>query len=333
MGRSCQRRIPPHGKPPSLSGGWTSWLAGRWSTGPAGRGSFERGGSELPGWSSRRPTRFVAWGWPLLGLALTLVLAGCTAPRAPTSLQIDDSVRAVAQDSRVRYIVLHYTSANTDTSLALLSKGKVSSHYLITDAPRPTVYRLVDENRAAWHAGESRWFNQVSLNPVSIGIELVNQGRTDLPQGQVRWEPYSENQIQALVLLLKDLVARHDVRAENIVGHSDIAPQRKTDPGPLFPWKALAQAGIGRWYDEARAATHWVALQQQGVPEIAWFQRQLNLLGYACPQTGKLDRETKNVLAAFQMHYRPHDYQGKPDAETAAIMMALLEPRHQTPAQ
>ncbi|MVW71911.1 MULTISPECIES: N-acetylmuramoyl-L-alanine amidase [unclassified Bordetella] len=267
--------------------------------------------------------------WPaLLCASLTLALAGCAAPRAPTSLRIDDSIRAVSQDSRVRYIVLHYTSANNEVSLRLLSQGNVSSHYLITDTPRPQVYRLVDESRTAWHAGESRWFKQVSVNPVSIGIELVNQGRTDLPQGQATWEPYSENQIQALILLLKDLIARHGVKPENIVGHSDIAPQRKTDPGPLFPWKRLAQAGIGRWYDEARAATYWVSLQQQGVPDIAWFQRQLELLGYACPQTGKLDRETKNVLAAFQMHYRPHDYQGKPDAETAAIMMALLEPRN-----
>jgi N-acetylmuramoyl-L-alanine amidase len=269
----------------------------------------------------------------LLSLTLMLALAGCAAPRAPTSLQIDDSIRSVGQDSRVRYIVLHYTSTNTEVSLRLLSQGKVSSHFLITDTPRPHVYRLVDESRTAWHAGESRWFQQVSLNPVSIGIELVNQGRTDLPQGQVMWEPYSENQIQALILLLKDLIARHQVRPENIVGHSDIAPQRKTDPGPLFPWKQLAQAGIGRWHDEARAATYWVQLQQQALPDMLWFQQQLNRLGYACPQTGKLDRETKNVLAAFQMHYRPQDYQGKPDAETAAIMKALLEPRHDTPAQ
>lgn len=270
---------------------------------------------------------------PLLSAALMLALAGCGAPRAPASLHIDDSIRAVSQDSRVRYIVLHYTSASNEVSLNLLSQGKVSSHYLITDAPRPQVYRLVDETRTAWHAGESRWFKQVSLNPVSIGIELVNQGRTDLPQGQAMWEPYSENQIQALVLLLKDLIARHDVRPENIVGHSDIAPQRKTDPGPLFPWKRLAQAGIGRWYDEATAATYWVKLQQEGVPDIFWFQQQLARLGYACPQTGQLDRETKNVLAAFQMHYRPLDYQGKPDAETAAIILALLEPRQDTPTQ
>lgn len=262
----------------------------------------------------------------LLWAAAVLALAGCAGPQAvPTSLDIDDSIKAVSHDSRVRYIVLHYTSTDTKESLKLLAQGRVSTHYLITDDARPRVYRLVEETQSAWHAGESRWYNQVSLNPVSIGIELVNIGRTDLAHGQVSWEPYSKSQIQTLILLLKDLTKRYGIRAENVVGHSDIAPQRKTDPGPLFPWKQLAEAGIGRWYNEAQAATNWVTLQRQGTPDVAWFQERLAKLGYACPQHGQLDRETQNVLSAFQMHYRPSNYNGKPDAETGAIIMALLE--------
>ena len=258
--------------------------------------------------------------------AIAFVLAGCAGTHHPTSsLVIDDSIKAVSQDTRVRYIVLHYTSADLATSLKILSTGRVSAHYLVTDDARPHVYRLVDETRNAWHAGASRWYQQVSLNPVSIGIEIVNPGRSDDGNGQHHWAPYTEPQIQTLITLLKELIARHDIRPENIVGHSDIAPQRKIDPGPLFPWKQLAAAGIGRWYDEARAATHWVTLQRQGVPDTAWFQRRLTQLGYACPQHGDMDRETQNVLAAFQMHYRPGNHDGKPDAETAAIMMALLE--------
>lgn len=260
--------------------------------------------------------------------AAAWALAGCVStPAPPTTLKVDDSIKSVGHDSRVRYLVLHYTSANAETSLKLLSQGKVSSHYLITDDLRPHVYRLVDENRAAWHAGESRWFNQVSVNPGSIGIEIVNGGRIDGARGRTTWAPYAEPQIQTLILLMQELIARHDIRPENIVGHSDIAPQRKTDPGPLFPWRQLAQAGIGRWYNEAQAATHWVALQQQGTPKIAWFQDALTRLGYTSPQHGKLDRATRNVIAAFQMHYRPDRYDGEPDSETAAIMMALLEPR------
>src|SRR3546814_11056355 len=91
---------------------------------------------------------------------------------------------------------------------------------------------------------------------MSIGIELVNAGRADHAHGAPGWQPYPDAQIQALVLLLRDLIARHHVHPENIVGHSDIAPQRKTDPGPPFPWKQLADAGIGRWYDEAQAAAN-----------------------------------------------------------------------------
>ena len=266
--------------------------------------------------------------WAML-TAATLILAGCAGTQQPPSaLRIDDSIKAVSHDSRIRYIVLHYTSADAATSLKLLSRGQVSTHYLITNDASPDVYRLVDETQSAWHAGDSRWYKQVSLNATSIGVELVNAGRIDLPHGQTRWEPYAESQIQTLIVLVKDLITRYGIRAENIVGHSDIAPQRKTDPGPLFPWKRLAEAGIGRWYNEAQAATNWVTLQRKGTPDVAWFQDRLTRLGYASPQHGQLDRETRNVLAAFQMHYRPSNYDGKPDAETAAIMMALLEPPH-----
>lgn len=268
-----------------------------------------------------RPLRHAA---ALAAAGAALALGGCASgPPGLPRLHIDDSITAVSQDSRVRYIVLHYTSAEAPVSLKLLSQGGVSAHYLITDDARPRVYRLVDETRSAWHAGESRWYEQAWLNPMSIGIELVNTGRADHAHGAPDWQPYPDAQIQALVLLLRDLIARHHVHPENVVGHSDIAPQRKTDPGPLFPWKRLADAGIGRWYDEAQAAANWVALQRQGLPDIAWFQHQLARLGYACPQHGKLDRATRNVIAAFQMHYRPAVYDGQPDAETAAIMMAL----------
>ncbi|MCD0503756.1 N-acetylmuramoyl-L-alanine amidase [Bordetella petrii] len=256
-------------------------------------------------------------------LALAMALGGCASRQEPPRLHIDDSITATGQDSRVRYVVLHYTSTTLEHSLKLLSRGNVSSHYLITDQASPRVYRLVDETRNAWHAGASSWYRQVSLNPVSIGIELVNGGRDDHAPGGTGWQPYSQAQIQSLILLLQDVLARHGIAPENVVGHSDIAPQRKTDPGPLFPWKQLADAGIGRWFDEAQAAANWVGLQRQGVPEVAWFQRQLAQLGYACPQHGKLDRATRNVIAAFQMHYRPSNYDGQPDAETAAIMMAL----------
>ncbi|MDQ6214677.1 N-acetylmuramoyl-L-alanine amidase [Achromobacter insolitus] len=249
------------------------------------------------------------------------ILAGCAA-RGPAGLDLDTSVTAVSQASRVRSIVLHYTSVDDARSMELLSKGKVSAHYLVNEAGR--VYRLVDENRAAWHAGASSWYGNIAMNSTSIGIEIVNPGWTEGTDGKPVWHPYDERQLRALTLLLRDIAQRHGIAPENVVGHSDIAPQRKVDPGPLFPWKMLAEAGIGRWYDESGAAAHLARLQVQGIPDVAWFQKQLARLGYACPQDGTLDPATIGALAAFQMHYRPALYDGQPDAETAAIMLAML---------
>ncbi|MBB1628996.1 N-acetylmuramoyl-L-alanine amidase [Achromobacter sp. UMC71] len=254
-------------------------------------------------------------------LLAAAALAGC-AHRGPAGLDLDTSVTAVSQSSRVRFVVLHYTSADDALSMRLLSQGKVSAHYLINTSGR--TYRLVDETRAAWHAGESSWFGLNAMNSTSVGIEIVNLGWTDGDDGKPQWHAYGDKQIRALTLLLRDVIQRNGIAPENVVGHSDIAPQRKVDPGPLFPWKQLAAAGIGRWYDEAGAASHLARLQIQGTPDAAWFQQQLQRLGYACPQNGTLDRATINVLAAFQMHYRPARHDGQPDAETAAIMLAML---------
>ncbi|WP_459617685.1 N-acetylmuramoyl-L-alanine amidase [Bordetella sp. 2513F-2] len=252
--------------------------------------------------------------------ALAAMLAACA---GGPGLRIDTSVEALSQSSRVRQVVLHYTSAESARSLALLSRGEVSSHYLVTDASEPRVYRLVPEERSAWHAGVSAWQGQPSLNATSIGIEVVNPGWTAGPDGTRLWHPYTPAQRRVLIQLLQDIIRRHDIAPENIVGHSDVAPQRKLDPGPLFPWRELAQAGIGRWYDEAGAAAHLARLQAGPLPDVAWYQRQLQRLGYECPQHGTLDRATRNVLAAFQMHYRPARHDGEPDAETAAIMLAM----------
>ncbi|MGB3287746.1 MAG: N-acetylmuramoyl-L-alanine amidase [Burkholderiaceae bacterium] len=260
----------------------------------------------------------------MLGLAARMAaclalaaLAACSSTRQG-GLDIDRSVQAKSQNSRVDFVVLHYTSASNEASLKILSQRNVSSHYLITDEPRPRVYLLVDENRRAWHAGVSQWYGRTDMNSGSIGIEIVNQGR----QGDA-WEPYSPAQIRVLTILLKDIVARHQIKALNIVGHSDIAPQRKIDPGPLFPWRELARQGLGRWYDENRMPAYRDEFQRLGTPDIVWVQKELRRVGYDAPSSGMLDKATRNVLAAFQMHYRPELYDGNPDAETLAILKAL----------
>lgn len=249
-------------------------------------------------------------------VALLLLLAGCT-----SGPEIDTRYSAVAQDSRAQFIVLHYTSTDFEHSLELLSRGEVSSHYLIDRAPAK-IYRLVDENRRAWHAGESEWQGRTWLNSSSIGIELVNPGYEQTADGRRLWYPYPEPQIDALILLLKDIMQRHGLKPGAIVGHSDIAAQRKVDPGPLFPWKRLADAGLLPWPDARLVAAHREVFSR-ALPATEWFQTQLAQQGYRVPRHGMLDEETRNVIAAFQMKYRPARFDGMPDAETAAILAAL----------
>jgi N-acetylmuramoyl-L-alanine amidase len=254
----------------------------------------------------------------VLCFALCLaLLAGCA--RGP---RIDSQYTAVGQSSRVQYIILHYTSTDMARSLRLLTEGEVSSHYLIGDAP-PTIYRLVDEDRRAWHAGKSQWQGRTWLNGTSIGIELVNQGYAEGPDGRT-WQAYPPEQIDALIALLKDIMQRHQLAPGSIIGHSDVAPQRKVDPGPLFPWKRLAEAGLLPW-PEAQAVARQQALFASSLPSVTWFQAQLARQGYEVPSHGELDKATRNVLAAFQMKYRPLRYDGEPDAETAALLLLLNE--------
>ncbi len=248
---------------------------------------------------------------------MLLLLAGCASgPR------IDTSYSSTGHDSRAQFIILHYTSTDLPRSLQLLSGRDVSSHYLIGESPA-TIYQLVDENRRAWHAGKSEWNGRTWLNATSIGIELVNRGYVESADGRRLWYPYSEEQIDALVVLLKDIMARHDLKPGAIIGHSDIAPQRKVDPGPLFPWKRLAKEGLLPWPDADAVAAERMRYASAGLPTITWFQNALAAQGYRVPRHGYLDDETRNVIAAFQMKYRPARFDGEPDAETAAMLQVL----------
>lgn len=255
----------------------------------------------------------------LLALLIAL-LSGCVS----TGPQIDHSYQARSHSSRVRFIVLHYTVSDLPTSLKTLTQQDVSSHYLLTDTPSPLFYALVDESRQAGHAGVSSWKTYTHINNSSIGIEIVNPGYRDTPEGRI-WYPYPAAQIDQLILLLRKIVARHGILPENILGHSDIAPQRKLDPGPMFPWLRLGAAGLIPWPDANRVAGRR-AVYEHCVPQPAWFQQQLARHGYAVPQTGEFDPATRNVLIAFQMKYRPSNFDGVPDAETAAILDVLTTP-------
>jgi N-acetylmuramoyl-L-alanine amidase len=251
---------------------------------------------------------------------------------------VDDSHPAVSTDSRVKYLIIHYTDGSFETALAQLTKGPVSAHYLIpqlqgTEGSKPVVLQLAPEERRAWHAGVSYWRGRTNINDSSIGIEIVNRG----PGGEAEephdatwqpsaWQSYPAAQIAAVKKLALDIIARHHIKPDAVLGHSDIAPSRKLDPGPLFPWKELADAGIGAWPDAATVSRYLAGRDpHEAVTNIALLQAQLRQYGYDAPLTGQLDPGTVQILRAFQMHFRPSDYSGAADAQTQAILQALLE--------
>lgn len=254
--------------------------------------------------------------WLALTTVLTALLTGCA------GLNIDDrSYRAVGQDSRAQFLILHYTALNNEQSIQVLTQQKVSSHYLVTDEPTPRILRLVDENRRAWHAGVSAWAGHTMLNGNSIGIEIVNAGNG---ADSAVFVPYPEAQVQTVLALVEDIVRRHEIRPDRVLGHSDIAPQRKVDPGPAFPWKRLAERGLVAWPDAGKTAA-FQARHGTAVPPVLWFQKALARLGFLVYDHGDLDENTRKVLSAFQMKYRPSRWDGQPDAETAALLSALSD--------
>jgi N-acetylmuramoyl-L-alanine amidase len=253
------------------------------------------------------------------GLVLFAVaaLVGCTAAPA-----IDTRYHAVSQDSRVQFIVLHYTEIDFAHSLHRLTQEEVSSHYLINDDP-PTIYGLVDESQRAWHAGPSYWEGYTHLNSSSIGIEIVNLGNGGDPNAS--YAEYPEPQIKQVIELVRDVERRHGVRPDRVLGHSDIQPLSKQDPGPRFPWYELARAGLVVWPD-LQAVEAARARFGQEVPAVLWFQQHLAAHGFDVPQNGQLDEVTRSSLSAFQMKYRPARYDGLPDVETAALLEVCTRP-------
>ncbi|WP_428103157.1 N-acetylmuramoyl-L-alanine amidase [Candidatus Rariloculus sp.] len=270
-------------------------------------------------------------------MAASCTLAACS------PLRFVD-VESETQSSRIDYLVIHFTSADYAESMRVLTQRTerpVSSHYLVPERGDPTyprqrlrVHRLVDENRRAWHAGQSYWRGEEALNGSSIGIEIVNQSgcmATDpgsepgTPQDRCQFHDFDAEQIDLVIELALDILDRHPrIDPVDVVGHADIASNRRLDPGPTFPWRTLYENGIGAWYDDETVAGYRERFEAEQ-PDLVLLQRGLNAYGYDIEDTGEYDRQTRVVLRAFQMHFRPSDWSAQPDAETAAIVFALLE--------
>ena len=244
-------------------------------------------------------------------------------------LVIDKSHSSPNYNQRIFSLVLHYTAAEFENSLKILTdpKTQLSAHYLVPEESmdgQRKIFQLVKEEERAWHAGFSRWQKRTNLNDTSIGIEIVNLGYTDDKKGKRTWYPFSDYQIESVIELAKIIVERYNIPATHVIGHSDIAPGRKVDPGPLFPWKKLYENGIGAWFDEG-AVKKERALNCYHEINIEKLQKNLLTYGYGIEITGKLDEETITILQAFQMHFRPSDFSGNPDSETSAILENLIQ--------
>ena len=215
-------------------------------------------------------------------------------------------------------LVLHYTGMKTGPeALDRLRdpEAKVSSHYMVEEDGR--IFRLVPEERRAWHAGVSYWKGARNINGVSIGVEIVNPGH------EFGYRPFPDAQIAALIALIGEIRGRWRIGDDRIVGHSDVAPERKDDPGELFPWKRIAEAGHGLWADAPPAPGEPLAEGAEGVGVFA-LQAGFTRLGYDLPPSGKFDAATKAVVVAFQQHWRQDKVDGVADGKTRAQLMALL---------
>lgn len=237
---------------------------------------------------------------------------------------------AVAQNFRQKYLILHYTVLPEDKSVTVLTQQSVSAHYLVNNLGDNEIYQLVDENKRAYHAGVSAWRTDKNLNDTSIGIEIVNMGYKADAAGIKTFEPFSDDQVKKVAALAKDIVTRYQIPATNVLAHSDIAPTRKQDPGPLFPWKKLYdEYQIGMWYDEAAKQSFYdLALvdfsTRYNEPSFIFLiQTAMQKFGYGLDVNGKWDDGTKKTIEAFQYHFRPQKYDGIMDVETWAILQAL----------
>jgi len=217
---------------------------------------------------------------------------------------------------KIKFIVIHYTGMQSERLCIrrLIKKSsKVSTHYLITR--KGSITRMVDEKKTAWHAGKSKWKNLINLNSQSIGIELVNKGH------QFGYENFSNKQITNLILLCKSLVKKYKIKNQNIVGHSDIAPLRKKDPGEKFPWHLLSKKKIGYWYNTSKVNLKNKDLSKSDLRNF--FFNNLYKIGYRYFDKKKSSKNDSKIVKTFQRRFRQNKVNGIIDQKCLQISYYL----------
>ncbi|WDD88588.1 N-acetylmuramoyl-L-alanine amidase [Fusobacterium nucleatum] len=244
--------------------------------------------------------------------------------------QVDSSTYiSRGKEERIKFIILHYTALDNVGSIRELTGG-VSAHFLVLDEDDNKIYNLVPLEQRAWHAGVSAFRGRTNINDTSVGIEIVNDGiakeyRSD-PNPYHPYDHYVDYkpiQIEKVAQIIKYVAEKYNIPARNIVAHSDIAPSRKKDPGAKFPWKELYDKyNIGAWYDEADKQ-EFMDEEKFKATSIREIKDELRKYGYEINRLDEWDKESKDVVYAFQLHFNPKNTTGEMDLETFAILKAL----------
>ncbi len=217
-------------------------------------------------------------------------------------------------------LILHYTgmsAAQKACDWLCDPRSHVSCHYLVDEQGH--IVQMVDETLRAWHAGVSSWHDTLDINSASIGIEIQNPGHS------AGYPEFPRVQMQAVAALCTDIMSRHRILPRNILAHSDIAPGRKIDPGEKFDWSFLAERGVGHWVTpEPLSGGSYLQYGDAGDP-VAALQGLLRLYGYGLDLTGEFDIRTKNVVEAFQRHFRQSRVDGVADSSTVMTLHKLLK--------
>ena len=225
-------------------------------------------------------------------------------------------------------LVLHYTGMQTaEAAIARLSdpETKVSAHYVVDEDG--SILKLVAEERRAWHAGRGVWLGETDCNAASIGIEIVNPGH------EFGYSDFPEVQVDTVISLIADIRTRWTIPDARIIGHSDLAPERKQDPGERFPWKRLASVGHGLWFEPAPERVAAVeaspggGLLQAGDDGLGVMvlRSGLHRLGYGLTPGADYDEDTVATVRAFQRHWRQSRIDGVADAATRTTLMGVLQ--------
>jgi len=218
--------------------------------------------------------------------------------------------KKLRKNSDIKLIVIHYTGMQSriESIKRLLNpRHKVSTHYLIDRKGR--IFKMVDDNKIAWHAGKSKWKNYINLNKYSIGIELVNKGH------EFGYEEFTISQVNKLIKLCKNLKNKYKIKNSNIVGHSDIAPLRKQDPGEKFPWQKLQKNKIGIWYKKLQSKS--LNLNDKKLKKL--FFANLFKIGYRYFSKNRRSKKDIFLIEAFQRRFLPNKVTGKIDEKTFKI--------------